>query len=98
MKIYVIMLLVFSNLIIGCSKNNFIKKEEFSQVSLNAQQNEYTNSNVRTILKTSNNVTISLDGKNYKQDQFKSIIDTISGDYKLDKINSDTVKITRSKL
>lgn len=70
--------------------------QDVNSISLDAQQSNYVDNNIRTILKPKRDGNVNFDGKNYKLNQFKSIIDTISTGYSLERISSDSIKIIRN--
>ena len=100
MKFYITVFFLIINLMFGCSKNNFNKSSNssktFDSLSLDAQQSNDVNNKVRSILKPKIDGNVNFDGKNYKLNQFKSIVDTITSGYSLERISSDSIKIIRN--
>ena len=85
-------------LIIGCAqKKNLLKKEVINSstsISLDAYESSNETNRIRSIINNSKESNkINLDGKEYEIALFKSIVDTIQGEYTI-KVDNST-KIVR---
>jgi hypothetical protein len=101
MKTFYTLTITIAILFISCSKKNYEidkNKQNVNTFSLDAQQNNDVNNNIRSVLQPKRDGNVNFDGKNYKLNQFKSIIDTISTGYSLERISSDSIKIIRNNL
>lgn len=101
MKTFYTLMIIIVTLLISCSKKNYvINKNKLieNSISLDAQQNVNVDNNLRSILKQRQDGNANFDGKNYRLNQFKSIIDTITTGYSLERISSDSIKIIRNNI
>jgi hypothetical protein len=101
MKTFYTLIIIITTLFISCSKKNYEidkNKQNINSFSLDAQQNTDVDNNLRAILEPKRDGNVHFDGKNYKLNQFKSIIDTISTGYSLERVSSDSIKIIRNNL
>lgn len=80
-------------LTIGCAQKKMVLKKEVldssNSISLDAYENGDGTTRIRSILNSKESTTIHLDGKAYEIAVFKSIIDTLKGEY--------TIKVDTSK-
>jgi hypothetical protein len=87
-------------LTIGCAqKKNLLKKEVIhssNSVSLDAYESRDGTNRIRSIINSKESIKINLDGKEYDVTLFKSIVDTIKGEYSINVDNSEKmVRIIR---
>jgi hypothetical protein len=87
-------------LTIGCAqKKNLLKKEVINSsnsVSLDAYESRDGTNRIRSIINSKESIKINLDGKEYDVTLFKSIVDTIKGQYSINVDNSEKmVRIIR---
>jgi hypothetical protein len=79
-------------LTIGCAqKKNLLKKEVINSsnsVSLDAYESRDGTNRIRSIINSKESIKINLDGKEYDVTLFKSIVDTIKGEYSINVDNS----------
>ena len=80
-------------LTIGCAQKKMVLKKEVldssNSISLDAYESGDGTTRIRSILNSKESTTIHLDGKEYDIAVFKSIIDTLKGEY--------TIKVDNSK-
>ena len=80
-------------LTIGCAQKKMVLKKEVldasNSISLDAYENGDGTTRIRSILNSKESTAIHLDGKEYDIALFKSIIDTLKGEY--------TIKVDNSK-
>lgn len=100
MKKNIIYLSLIILVTIGCAqKKNLLKKEVINSsnsISLDAYESTDGTNRIRSIINSKESNKINLDGKEYDITLFKSIVDTIKGEYTI-KVDSSAkiVKIIR---
>ncbi|TDE04198.1 hypothetical protein [Flavobacterium sandaracinum] len=100
MKKNIIYITLIILLTIGCAqKKNLLKKEVINSsnsISLDAYESTDGTNRIRSIINSKESNKINLDGKEYDITLFKSIVDTIKGEYTI-KVDSSAkiVKIIR---
>ena len=95
MKKNIIYFTLITLLIIGCAQKKFILKKEVinssNSISLDAYEGNDGSNRIRSIINSKESNKINLDGKEYDIVQFKSIVDTIKGEYSLKVENSKKI-------
>jgi hypothetical protein len=100
MKKNIIYLILITLLAIGCAQKKITLKKEvinsYNSLSLDAYESSDETNRIRSIINSKDSNKINLDGKEYDITLFKSIVDTIKGEYSIKVDNSTkTVRIIR---
>ncbi|MCL9810108.1 hypothetical protein [Flavobacterium luminosum] len=79
-------------LTIGCAQKKYPIKEDIinssNSISLDAYESNDGTNRIKSVISSKESNKINLDGKEYEIAQFKSIIDTIKGEYRI-KVNEN---------
>jgi hypothetical protein len=81
----ILLLILFMFTLVNCSKKTYISSDTtIESTSLDAYSTSNDDKLVQSIINSKNsNSKIKLDGKEYSLDNFKNIMDTISGSYNI---------------
>lgn len=87
MKKNIIYYTVIIVLTIGCAQKRFSLKKDVinssNSISLDAYESKDETNRIRSIINSKESNKINLDGKEYDISMFKSIVDTIEGEYSI---------------
>jgi|TARA_R110002033_G_scaffold130091_1_gene170700 hypothetical protein len=87
MKKNIIYYTVIIVLTIGCAQKRFPLKKDVinssNSISLDAYESKDETNRIRSIINSKESNKINLDGKEYDISMFKSIVDTIEGEYSI---------------
>jgi hypothetical protein len=87
MKKNIIYYTVIIVLTIGCAQKRFLLKKDVinssNSISLDAYESKDETNRIRSIINSKESNKINLDGKEYDISMFKSIVDTIEGEYSI---------------
>jgi hypothetical protein len=102
MKKNIIYFTLITLLATGCAqKKSILKKDAIyssNSISLDAYESSDATNRIRSIINSKESNKFNLDGNEYDIDQFKSVVDTIKGEYSL-KVDSSKkiVRIIRTR-
>ncbi len=92
MKKNIIYFTLITLLATGCAQKKFLLKKDSiytsNSISLDAYESNDGTNRIRSIINSKESDKINLDGKEYDIARFKSIVDTIKGEYNLKVDNS----------